>query len=263
MKISCIGVGAMGGAIMSAICKSEFAKNITLTVSAKNYEHAKSFANENGCVAVAKNAEAVKNAKYVFVAVKPAIIENVLMEIRDELSQDAVVVSMAAGVTLADLRKMANENTHFMRIMPNMPAKIAQGMTALSYGNDIVQNDVDTIKQLLETTGKVEIVDEKLMDCITAVSGSSPAFVFMFIEALADAAVRFGMTRKQAYVYTAKTVQGSAQMVLESGKHPAALKDDVCSPQGTTIEGVASLEKNGFRNAVIEAVSAAYNKFAP
>ena len=133
-------------------------------------------------------------------------------------------------------------------------------MIALSANSAASEKDVAEAKSLLEAAGKVEIVDEKLMDCVTAVSGSGPAFVFMFIEAMADAAVKLGMPRAQAYIYAAQTLKGSAEMALQTGKHPAALKDSVCSPAGTTIEGVAALEKNNFRNSVIEAVSAAYRR---
>jgi pyrroline-5-carboxylate reductase len=143
-----------------------------------------------------------------------------------------------------------------------MPAQIGEAMTALCCGPDVKESDLADVTALLECAGKVERVDEKLMDCVTAVSGSGPAFVFMFIEALADAAVRFGMPRSQAYVYAAQTVKGSAAMVLEDERCPGALKDAVCSPAGTTIEGVAALEKDGFRNAVFDAVKAAHDKSA-
>ena len=144
--------------------------------------------------------------------------------------------------------------------MPNVPAQIGQAMTALSCGTNISEEELSEIKTILEAAGKVEQVPEKLMDCVTAVSGSGPAFVFMFIEALADAAVKCGMPRSQAYIYAAQTVKGSAALVLQSGKHPAVLKDSVCSPGGTTIDGVAALEEKGMRNSVISAVVAAYNK---
>ena len=166
---------------------------------------------------------------------------------------------MAAGVKLEKLRAWAPK-ARFIRMMPNVCAQIGQAMTAISYNDNIMQEEAELAKEILSTAGKVEVVPEKLMDCVTAVSGSGPAFVFMFIEAMADAAVRCGMPRAQAYTYAAQTVYGSAGMVLESGKHPAVLKDMVCSPAGTTIEGVATLEKNGFRNAVIEAVTAACDR---
>ena len=256
-KIACIGTGSMGGAIMRAVCKRFDAWNVTVT--SKNPEHAKAFAEENGCKSFEKNADAVKDAKYVFIGVKPVMVESVLKEIFPCLSKNSVVISMAAGMSIEKLEGFA-KGLRFVRIMPNVPAQIGQAMTALSCNSNISEEELAEIKAILEAAGKVEQVPEKLMDCVTAVSGSGPAFVFMFIEALADAAVRCGMPRAQAYTYAAQTVYGSAGMVLESGKHPAALKDMVTSPAGTTIEGVAALEKNGFRNAVIEAVTAACDK---
>lgn len=144
--------------------------------------------------------------------------------------------------------------------MPNVPSQISEGMIAVSYNENITTEEASEVTELLQSTGIVEKVDEKLMDCVTAVSGSSPAFVFIFIEALADAAVRCGMPRKQAYLYAAQTVKGSASLVLKTGKNPAELKDSVCSPGGTTIEGVSALEQNGFRYSIIDAVTKAYEK---
>lgn len=255
-KIACIGCGSMGGAIMSAICKKLDAKNITVT--AKHFEHAKDFAQKNGCNAAESNAEAVKNAKYIFLAVKPAYIKEVIANIKKSLRQDAIIISIAAGISLNKLMELYD--AYYIRIMPNMPAQIGEAMTALCCLNEIPPEELKTVTELLESCGMVEKVDEKLMDCVTAISGSGPAYAFMFIEALADAAVKFGMPRNQAYIYAAQTLKGSAAMVLKDERCPAALKDAVCSPAGTTIEGVAALEANGFRNAVIEGATAAWKK---
>ena len=258
-KIACIGTGSMGGAIMRAVCKKGDAWNVTVT--SKNPEHAKVFSEETGCKSFEKNSDAVKDAKYVFIGVKPFMVETVLKEIAPALSKDAVVISMAAGMSIEKLEGFAR-GVRFVRIMPNVPAQIGQAMTALSCNANITEEELAEAKAILEAAGKVEQVPEKLMDCVTAVSGSGPAFVFMFIEALADAAVKCGMPRSQAYIYAAQTVKGSAELVLESGKHPAVLKDSVCSPGGTTIDGVAALENKGLRDAVISAVVAAYDKSA-
>lgn len=253
MKISCIGTGAMGGAIMRAICKKYDVKNIKITD--KNVELGKAFANETGATFVSTNKE-VLDADYIFLAVKPQFLSDVFAEIAGNIPTNAVVISMAAGVKLEKLENWAPK-ARFVRMMPNVCAQIGQAMIAITYNENIKAEEAATVKEILSSAGKVEQVPEKLMDCVTAVSGSGPAFVFMFIEALADAAVRCGMPRSQAYTYAAQTVYGSAGMVLENGQHPAVLKDMVCSPAGTTIEGVAALEKNNFRNAVIEAVTAA------
>ena len=256
MKIGCIGTGAMGGAIMRAICKKYDVKNIKVTD--KNVELGKAFANETGATFVSTNKE-VLDADYIFLAVKPQFLSDVFAEIAGCIPTNAVVISMAAGVKLEKLENWAPK-ARFVRMMPNVCAQIGQAMTAITFKENIKAEEAATVKEILSSAGKVEQVPEKLMDCVTAVSGSGPAFVFMFIEALADAAVRCGMPRAQAYTYAAQTVYGSAGMVLESGKHPAVLKDMVCSPAGTTIEGVAALEKNNFRNAVIEAVTAACDR---
>ena len=256
MKISCIGTGAMGGAIMRAICKKYDVKNIKITD--KNVELGKAFANETGATFVSKNKE-VLDADYIFLAVKPQFLSDVFAEIAGNIPTNAVVISMAAGVKLEKLENWAPK-ARFVRMMPNVCAQIGQAMIAITYNENIKAEEAATVKEILSSAGKVEQVPEKLMDCVTAVSGSGPAFVFMFIEALADAAVRCGMPRSQAYTYAAQTVYGSAGMVLENGQHPAVLKDMVCSPAGTTIEGVAALEKNNFRNAVIEAVTVACDR---
>ena len=256
-SIACIGTGAMGGAIMRAVCKKYDVKKIKVTD--KNTAMGQKFASENGCTFVATNVEAVKDSKYIFLAVKPQFLGEVFAEIADLISPDSVVISMAAGVKVEKLEAWAPK-ARFVRMMPNVCAQIGEAMTAVTYKSNITDEEAGVVKEILGSAGKVEQVPEKLMDCVTAVSGSGPAFVFMFIEALADAAVRCGMPRAQAYTYAAQTVYGSAGMVLETGSHPAVLKDMVCSPAGTTIEGVAALEKEGFRNAVIEAVTAACQK---
>ncbi|MCR4821385.1 MAG: pyrroline-5-carboxylate reductase [Treponema sp.] len=256
MTISCIGTGAMGGAIMRAVCKKFNVKEIKVTD--KNAEMGKKFAQENGCTFVSSN-KVVLDSKYIFLAVKPQFLGDVFAEIKDSIKEDSVIISMAAGVKIEKLEAFAPK-ARFVRMMPNVCAQIGQAMTAVTCKDNISKEEFAAVKEILSAAGKVEEVAEKLMDCVTAVSGSGPAFVFMFIEALADGAVRCGMPRAQAYTYAAQTVFGSAGMVLESGSHPAALKDMVCSPAGTTIEGVAALEKNNFRNAVIEAVTAACDR---
>lgn len=255
--IACIGTGAMGGAIMRAICKNFDSSKINVTD--KNTQMGKSFATENKCNFKETNKEVIKNSKYIFLAVKPQFLGDVFAEIADLISEDSVVISMAAGVKIEKLQAWAPK-ARFVRMMPNVCAQIGEAMTAVTYNSNISTEEAEDVKEILSAAGKVEQVPEKLMDCVTAVSGSGPAFVFMFIEAMADAAVKCGMPRSQAYTYAAQTLYGSAGMVLKTGKHPAELKDMVCSPAGTTIEGVSALEKNGFRNAVIDAVTAACDR---
>lgn len=258
-KIACIGVGAMGGAIMRAVCKKFDSKNIFITDINTNL--AQSFAKENSCNYVEDNSSCIKNAKYIFLAVKPQFLEALINQISSSIDKDSVLISMAAGVKMDSILAWAkNPKMKLVRIMPNICAQIAKGITGVSMHSNIDKEESSAIVEILSAVGAVEIIPESLMDCVTAVSGSGPAFAFTFIEAMADAAVKCGMPRAQAYNFAAQTLYGSAALVLESKEHPALLKDRVCSPAGTTIEGVAALEKNGFRNAVIEAVSAAYNK---
>ena len=243
----------MGGAIMRAVCKKYDVSNIKVTD--KNAAMGKAFAKETGTQFVKANKDLL-DCDYIFLAVKPQFLGDVFDEIAAKISSKSVIISMAAGVKLEKLQAWAPA-ARFIRMMPNVCAQIGQAMTAVTYGSNITEAEAKTAIEILASAGRVEVVPEKLMDCVTAVSGSGPAFVFMFIEAMADAAVRCGMPRAQAYTYAAQTVYGSAGMVLQGDKNPAVLKDMVCSPAGTTIEGVAALEKNNFRNAVIEAVTAA------
>lgn len=267
MKIACIGIGNMGSAIMKAVCKEFGGKNVTVTN--RTLEKAKKFAQENDCnyaveqlvgnELLTANQIAVSASDYVFLAVKPNMIKDVIEEIKPKLDFDTVIISMAAGISLETLSSFDDQHK-FIRIMPNLPAKIGQSMTALCHDKKISSEKVNQVVQLLKACGKVEIVSENLMNCVTAISGSGPAYAFMFIEALADAAVSFGMPRNQAYIYASQTLKGSAEMVLETKTHPAVLKDGVCSPSGTTIEAVKALEENGFRKAVILGAEAAFNK---
>lgn len=268
MNIGCIGCGTMGGAVMKGIVGKVDPKNIF--ISAKHFEKAQKFAKETGVQAVESNLELAQKCDLIFIAVKPAFVKEVLQEIRPSFTTQKTLVSMAAGLNLNTLAAGCRDNAlsagsssvepHIIRIMPNLPAMYGEAMTALCAAENVTEEEISTTKELLSTTGVVEQVPEKLMDGVTAVSGSGPAYAFMFIEALADAAVRFGMPRKQAYVYAAQTLKGSAAMALKDSRSISELKDAVCSPAGTTIEAVASLERHGFRSTVIEAATAAFNK---
>lgn len=256
-KIACIGCGVMGGSLVKAMTKVVSAANITVT--AANYTEAVDFATAVGVKAAYGNAEAVKDADFVFLAVKPAYIGGVLGEIKDSLKSDCVLVSMAAGVKTETIATVVGERK-IVRIMPNIPATVGEGMIALCKTESAAKEDAEAVKALLSAAGRVDEVGENLMDGVTAVSGSGPAYAFLFIEALADAAVRFGLPRKSAYVYAAQTLKGAAAMFLEDGRSISELKDAVCSPAGTTIEGVIALEEGGFRASVINAATAAFEK---
>ncbi|MDR2491171.1 MAG: pyrroline-5-carboxylate reductase [Spirochaetaceae bacterium] len=257
-----IGAGVMGSALLAAAVKTIPASKITVTdISHEKYESA---AAQFGCKTGASNREVVQKTDIIFLAVKPDQIPSTIAHIAPELS-GKILVSIAAGVSLSALAKYTAgcDVAAIIRIMPNLPATIGEGMLALSaLESSCSRHAAALVKEALKAAGVIEEVDERLMDCVTGISGSGPAYACLFIEALADAAVLLGMPRQQAYLHAAQTLKGAAALVLESHKHPAALKDAVCSPAGTTIEAVRVLEAKGFRSAVIEAAIAAAKKAA-
>ncbi|MDR1747664.1 MAG: pyrroline-5-carboxylate reductase [Spirochaetaceae bacterium] len=253
-SVACIGCGVMGSALIKAVCKTVDPGRVF--VSDADPEKAEKTAAAMGCHAVS-NRDAVRAADCIFLAVKPAHIGPVLGELGED-SRNKLFVSMAAGVTLGALADAAAENTKLIRIMPNVPVLVGEGMIGISPGPGISAEELVAVRELLAAAGLTEVVPETLMDGVTAVSGSGPAYGFIFIEALADAAVRFGIPREQAVRYAAQTLKGAAAMVLETGRNPGELKDSVCSPAGTTIEAVYALERGGFRAAVMEAAEAAW-----
>jgi len=199
--------------------------------------------------------------KYLVLAIKPQVYPEILKTLSGKIRRDQIVISIAPSYSIAQVKEGLGGEVRVVRAMPNTPAMVGEGMSGVCFSGDIYS---DEEKQMVQTFfssfGKMEIVPEHLINAVTVASGSSPAFVYMFIEALADSAVKYGMPRNQAYTFAAQAVLGSAKMVLETGEHPGRLKDNVCSPGGTTIEGVAVLEAKGMRSAVIEAASAVFDK---
>lgn len=259
-KIGFIGAGNMGGAIIGGIKAAGLFSGEDILISEKNTALAHSAAEKYGVQAV--SADTAASADIVVLAVKPNVIYSVIAQIKDVVKNDVVVVSIAAGQSIEKLEAAFGKEIRLMRVMPNTPALVGEGMAALSPNAALSADEEATadIVRIFESLGKAELVPEGMMDAVTGVSGSSPAYVFMFIEALADAAVEAGMPRDKSYTFAAQSVLGSAKMVLETGKHPAVLKDMVCSPAGTTIEAVRVLEERGMRSAVIEAVAACVDK---
>ena len=202
------------------------------------------------------NQEVAAKSRYLVLAVKPMFYPAVIAEIAPVISEDTVVVTIAAGQEIAAMEKQFGKPVKLIRTMPNTPAMVGEGMTAVCPNDNVGAGELEEMKQAFSAFCLVEQVPERLMDAVTSVSGSSPAYVFMFIEAMADAAVQQGMPRAQAYRFAAQAVLGSAKMVLETGKHPGELKDMVCSPAGTTIAAVKVLKEKGFRGAVMDAMEA-------
>ncbi len=200
------------------------------------------------------SAEVAVEADVMVLSVKPQFYQEVIGEIKDCVTPDKIIVTIAPGKTLAWVREQFGKEVKAVRCMPNTPALVGEGCTGVCKNANVTEEELERVLKLLESFGKATQVPERLMDVVGGVSGCSPAFVFMFIEAMADAAVAEGMPRSQAYAFAAQAVYGSAKMVLETGRHPGELKDMVCSPAGSTIQGVRTLEEGGFRGIVMDAV---------
>lgn len=256
MKLGFIGTGNMAGAIMGGIISSgligpdEIIGSDTLQAGRERIQE------RYGIHVTPDNRQAAKEAEVLFLSVKPQFYPAVIEEIRETVTNEQLVITIAPGKTLAWLEEQFGKKVKIVRTMPNTPAMVGEGMTAVCPNSGVGKEDLEYALRILNTIGKTEVVEERLMDAVVAVSGSSPAYVFMMIEAMADAAVAEGMPRPQAYRFAAQAVYGSAKMVLETGKHPGELKDMVCSPAGTTIEAVRVLEQKGFRSALFEAMKA-------
>lgn len=254
MKLGFIGTGNMASAIMGGVIKNQVVaaeEIIGADLFAPGRERVKE---QFGINVTASNKEVVEKAEVMILSVKPQFYADVINEIKDDIKENQIIITIAPGKTLEWLGEQFGKPVKIVRTMPNTPAMVGEGMTAACPNENITEEELAYVKTILESFSKVEVVPERLMDVVTSVSGSSPAYVYMFIEAMADAAVLGGMPRAQAYKFAAQAVMGSAKMVLETGKHPGELKDMVCSPAGTTIEAVRTLEERGFRSAVIEAM---------
>lgn len=203
------------------------------------------------------NIEVLRKSEIIVLAIKPQIATEVLEEIAGEYSNEKLIVSILAGISCATIEKYFQGAPRVVRVMPNTPALVGEGASAVCRGHNASQDDLQLVKQLFEAVGKVQVIDERQMDAVTGLSGSGPAYIYTVIEALADGGVREGLRRDVAHALAVQTVVGAALMVRETGVHPAILRDQVCSPGGTAITGVSTLEKNGLRTTLMEAVSAA------
>lgn len=259
MKIGFIGCGNMASAMIGGILKSGLAGHEDIMASAKSEKTREKIRGDLKLLC-GSNAEVASFADILFFAVKPQFYEEVILKVRDVIRKDAIVVTIAPGKTLEWLGGLLGSGRKIVRTMPNTPAMVGEGMTAVCPNPNVTGKDLDTVMAILQSFGKAEIIPEKLIDVATAVSGSSPAYIFLVIEAMADGAVADGMPRDKAYKFAAQAVLGSAKMVLEAGKHPGELKDMVCSPGGTTMEAVRVLEEKGLRSALIEAEKACVKK---
>ena len=252
-----IGAGNMGGALAQAAAKAVGAENLILTC--KTREHTLAAAARLGCASGGVQ-EIVKNSRFVFLGIKPQMLDEAAQALRTALAgADCVLVSMLAGVSLARLEETF-PGTRILRIMPNTPCAVGSGMILLCRGSLAAERDAEEFRILMAQAGRIDEIPERLMDAASAITGCGPAFAYMFVQALADGGVACGIPRAKAAEYAAQMLLGSAQMVLETGAHPEKLKDDVCSPGGSTIAGVQALENAAFRAACMRAVEAAFEK---
>jgi len=259
MRYGFIGCGNMGGAVARAVCRGVGPENVVL--ANRTLAKAEALAEALGCRA-ATNDVVAQDCDVIFLGVKPQMMADMLAGITPILAKRSgrfVLVTMAAGLSMARVREMAGGAYPIIRIMPNTPVSLGAGMIQYCTSNVTAEEEAEFLK-LMAPAGRLDAVPESLIDAASCVSGCGPAWVYQFIEALADGGVACGLPRAKAQEYAAQMVLGSAKLVLESGQHPGALKDAVCSPGGSTIQGVRVLEEKGLRGAVMDAVIASYNK---
>ncbi len=259
MKFSVIGIGNMGQALISGFLNNGLLKPSDICVYDSDTEKADAFSKKTGCNFTHDLASAISEAHYCLLAVKPQVIDKVVFDLLQTISKDTVVISIAASVKMSRLRALLHDSTPLVRVMPNTPALVGAAVSAICF-DKVSDNDASFVSSLFSTCGIVIPCTENQLDAIGCVSGTGPAYVMLFIESLADAAVKLGIPRETALKIAAQTVYGSGKLAVETGIHPALLKDQVCSPGGTTIEGVLALEKFGLRAAVEAAVEAADEK---
>lgn len=260
MKIGFIGLGNMARAMIEGMLSKGIAAREDITGSAKTEATLTAMKEKYGIETTPDNGLVAERADILILAVKPQFFGEVLPQIRDRVKKDTLVISIAAGKTIEDIEKLFDKKIKLVRCMPNTPALVGEGCSGVCRNDRVSDSEMDRCMELIGSFGFAQEVPESLIDAVSGVSGCSPAYVFMFLEALADGAVEAGMPRKQAYVFAARAVMGSAKLLLETGRHPGELKDMVTSPAGTTIEGVRILEERGFRGAVIDAVKASVEK---
>lgn len=253
-QIGFIGCGNMGMAMIGGMINKNIVSSNQIICSDLNTANLKNASEKYGLTTTTDNNKVAKNADILILSIKPDLYSSIINEIKEVIKNDAIIVTIAAGKSIESTENAFNKKVKVVRVMPNTPALVGEGMSALCPNEMVTEKDLEDVLNIFNSFGQTEIVSEKLMDVVTSVSGSSPAYVYMIIEAMADAAVLDGMPRNQAYKFAAQAVLGSAKMVLETGIHPGELKDMVCSPGGTTIEAVATLEEKGLRTAIISAM---------
>jgi pyrroline-5-carboxylate reductase len=259
-KIGFIGAGKMAQAMMEGIIKSQIIPRENIRASAKTEKTIKTIEKDYDIRTSLNNSDIARFADIVILAVKPDLYTYVIDEIKNDFKQSTIIITIAAGITLMDIEQSFGSRVKAVRTMPNTPSLVGEGMSAICANEYLDENEICEVERLFHTFSKTERLEEKLMDAVPAISGSSPAYVYMLIEAMADGGVRQGIPREQAYRLAAQAVLGAAKMVLETGIHPGKLKDDVCTPGGATIEAVAALEEKQFRGSIMAAMESCTSK---
>lgn len=260
MKLGFIGLGNMAKAVLEGMLQAGMVCCEEVSGSAATQTTRKAVAEKYHIHTAGSNADVAAGAEVLILAVKPQFLEGVLKEIAPYVTADTLVISMAAGKSLSWLEEKLGRQTRVMRIMPNTAAMVSESVTAICRGTSATDTDEALTVQICESFGAAQVIDEKLMDVFSAIGGSSGAFAFLYMEALADGAVAAGMPRKMAYEIAAQATLGAAKLMRESGEHPGVLKDMVCSPGGTTIQGIKALEDGGVRGNVMAAIEACVEK---
>jgi pyrroline-5-carboxylate reductase len=256
-KFAVIGAGSIGEALIRGWIKSEVVHADQIVATAPRAASREHLAHTYGVTAIADNRAAVALADVVLLSVKPQIFGKVLVDLAGVITADKLIISIAAGITTQTIEARLVPEVRVCRAMPNMPAVVSRSATAVCTGRFASDDDLEAAKALFQAVGTVTVVDETLLDAATGLSGCGPAYVFMIIEALADAGVKVGLPRYQAQALAAQTVAGSARLLLETGEHPGVMKDRVTSPGGAAIVGLHTLEEGGLRTTLINAVVAA------
>ncbi len=253
-NLGIIGAGTMATAIVKGILRKGLMEPKQIFVYDIVSSQQTRLVDQTSVIPAKNSVDLIKNSSIIIIAVKPNAFDGLLDEIADYITQNHILISVAAGISTDFIKEKINNKCKVVRVMPNTPALIGEGMTAICNNHDLNADEARMVNSIFLSLGEIESIDECLIHGVTAISGSSPAYVYLFIEALADGGVMMGLSRKQAYKMAAQSVLGAAKMVLELDEHPGVLKDMVTSPGGTTIEAIHTLEKNCFRGAVIEAV---------
>ena len=257
LRLACIGAGNMAEALVRGLLNARAVDPDQIVVTDTRRERQELFTSEFGVDATGDNVAAAETADIVIFAVKPQILSRVSLEIASAVQPKALVISFAAGVAISDIASNLGAHVRVCRAMPNICAVVARAATAIAPGPNANQEDVERVRAIFESVGMVVEVEENLLDAVTGLSGSGPAYVFMIIEALADAGVKVGLPRYQSQALASQTVLGSARLLIETGEHPGVLKDQVTSPGGTAIAGLHTLEEGGLRTTLINAVVSA------